>query len=593
MCGIVGKYNFNQDKVKVSDIENMLNTIIHRGPDNGDLWVKKNVGLGHRLLKIQDLSEDSFQPFQYENFVMTYNGEIYNFKELKKELEKEKIVFKTIGDTEVLIKCFKHWGVDTTLKKIEGCYAIGLYDNDTEKLYLIRDRFGIKPLHYYKDENKLLFASEIKAILSNKKIKREYNDENVIVSLACRLWMHPKWTMFKDIYNVEPGHYLEICDDNIKDIEYYKIDYENKIKDEKEAIDKFGIEFKNSVKKKLISKVPIAAFLSGGIDSSLLCKTVKDLNINQLNTYTICYENDNDLDLIHAKELAKKEDFNQHNILITDDYYTIENIDKVIYAVEEILIDKVYLPVYYNYKSAKEDGFTVVLNGQGSDEVWLGYIFNWNIFNFTNENDNIEKLINDYYLPNIIFKGKFNKEIENRIKNTLKIYLKDTLEKYEKNNNDDKLNDYSIMSINTILHDLLLQEDKLAMAHSVESRVPFVDNHRLVELSMSMSGNLKIKDGREKYILREYGKDLLPESIIKRRKYAFPEPPNVYDEKLRKLCENNWDKIKNCKIVKHIIDTEYLDNIDLFTDRELWWLLVYWRFENVFKMEGSINEKYN
>lgn len=584
MCGIVGKYDFKKI-VQKKEIENMLNLIVHRGPDYGKVWVKDNIGLGHRLLKIQDLSEKSFQPYKYENFIMSYNGEIYNYQELREILESKNIKFESSGDTEVLIKCFKYFGIPETLNRIEGCFAIALYDLECKILYLIRDRLGIKPLHYYKDKNGILFSSEIKAILQNAGIKRKYNVENIVISLACRLWMHPKWTMFKNIYNVEPGTYLKIEKNEIKEVRYYDFNYSNKINDENEAIQKFGDEFEKSVKKKLISKVPIAAFLSGGIDSSLVCKIAQNNMQENLNTYTICYEKDNDLDLIHANELAQKEKFNQHNILIKQEDYTIENIDNVIYAVEEILIDKVYLPVYFNYREAKNDGFTVVLNGQGSDEVWLGYIFNWNIFNYTHKTDDLNKLIEEYYLPNIIFKYKLNAKFKENIMQTLKKYLKDTLEVYSKKENDDKLNDYSIMSLKTILHDLLLQEDKLAMAHSVESRVPFVDDHKLVELSMQMPGNLKIKDGREKYILRQYGKDKLPKSIIQRKKYAFPEPPNVYDAMIKKLCQENWQEISKCKILNEIIDKRFWKDINLFSNRELWWLLVYWRFDNVFKME--------
>lgn len=214
-----------------------------------------------------------------------------------------------------------------------------------------------------------------------------------------------------------------------------------------------------------------------------------------------------------------------------------------------------------------------------------GYIFNWGIFNYTKDTDNIEELIKEYYFPNIIFKDKLKPSIINKMIKTLTKYLQDTLQQFSKEKNDDKLNDYSIMAIRTILHDLLLQEDKLAMAHSVESRVPFVDNHRIVELSMNIEGKLKIKDGREKYILREYGKNLLPDSIIKRKKYAFPEPPDIYDYRLREICNDNWKEISNCKIIKKIIEPKYLKNNKSFTDRELWWLLVYWRFENVFRME--------
>lgn len=584
MCGIVGKYNFNK-KVKEEEIQEMLNTIVHRGPDYGEIWIDNNIGLGHRLLKIQDLSEKSFQPYKYKHLVMVYNGEVYNYQELKEELKQENIGFNSNGDTEVLMKCFAQWGVNKTLHKIEGCFAIALYDKIKDELYLIRDRIGIKPLHYYKDENGIIFASEIKAILQNKEVKRKYNNDNIIISLACRLWMHPQWTMFNNIFNVAPGTYLKIQNNSINEIEYYDLDYTYNIDNEEEAIKDFRYEFENSVKKKLISKVPIAAFLSGGIDSSLVCKIAQDNMQSNLNTYTICYEKDNDFDLMHAKELAQRENFNQHNILITQEDYTIENIDDVIYAVEEILIDKVYLPVYFNYREAKKDGFTVVLNGQGSDEVWLGYIFNWNIYNYTNIDDDINKLIEDYYMPSIIFKDKFTKDFEEKIRKTLTKYLQNTLEKYSKVEEDDKLNDYSIMSIKTILHDLLLQEDKLAMAHSVESRVPFVDNQKLVELSMQMPGKLKIKDGREKYILRKYGEDKLPESIIKRKKYAFPEPPNIYDAKIKKICQNHWKEISECKILSQIIDKKFFEDINLFNNRELWWLLNYWRFENVFKME--------
>lgn len=584
MCGIVGKYKF-KGNIESQDIKNMLNSITHRGPDYGDIWLKDNIGLGHRLLKIQDLSQKSFQPYKYGKYVMSYNGEIYNYQIIREQLEKENIFFESSGDTEVLIKCFEKYGVNRTLNMIEGCFAIALYDTVNDILYLIRDRVGIKPLHYYINNEGIIFASEIKAILQNKEVRKNYNLENIIISLACRLWMHPKWTMFNNIFNVDPGTYLKIEKDKVKEIKYYDLKYTNELNDEKIAIQEFGNEFEKTIKSKLISKVPIAAFLSGGIDSSLVCKIAQDKMKNRLNTYTICYEKDDDQDLIHAKELAEKENFKQHNILIKQEDYTIKNIDEVIYAVEEILIDKVYLPVYFNYREAKKDGFTVVLNGQGSDEVWLGYIFNWNIFNYTKETDDVEKLIESYYMPNMIFKGKFKKDFNENIKNTLKKYLKDTLEKYSKSENDDKLNDYSIMSIKTILHDLLLQEDKLAMAHSVESRVPFVDDHKLIELSMKMPSKLKIKDGREKYILRKFGEDKLPESIIKRRKYAFPEPPDIYDSKIKKICIENWNSISKCKILNRIIDKKYWENIDNFSNRELWWLLVYWRFESVFKME--------
>lgn len=210
MCGIVGEYRFDKYNVKKEDVQRMLDTIIHRGPDYGKIYVNNYIGMGHRLLKIQDLSEDSTQPYKYNNYIMIYNGEIYNFQELRDNLKSVGYEFSTIGDTEVLIKCFDFYGVEKTLNIIEGCFAIALYDTKKDKLYLIRDRFGIKPLHYYMDEEKILFASEIKAIISNNTVTRKYDIENVLLSFACKLWMHPIKTMFKNIHNIFPGTYIEI-----------------------------------------------------------------------------------------------------------------------------------------------------------------------------------------------------------------------------------------------------------------------------------------------------------------------------------------------------------------------------------------------
>ncbi|MCX8131464.1 MAG: asparagine synthase (glutamine-hydrolyzing) [Clostridia bacterium] len=587
MCGLVGKIKFNGNHVEKSEIEKMLELIIHRGPDAGDIWTEKNIGLGHRLLKIQDLSENSIQPYINEDFVMSYNGEIYNFADIKSELILKGKTFKSDGDTEVLIKAFSSWGIEKTLKKIEGCFAIALFNKKARKMYLIRDRFGIKPLHFYKDEECIVFASEIKSILANSNIRKDYNYETVMISLASKLWMDPELTFFKDIYTIEPGTYLEINNDSVVKKYYYELSYDNGINDENVAVNQFANIFEDSVRKKLISKVPIAAFLSGGIDSSLLCKVANDNLQEPLNTYTIHYNNDNDLDLNHALELVNKEKFKQHNILIANEHYMLKQIDEVIYHIEEILIDKVYISVYFNYKAAKNDGFTVVLNGQGSDEVWLGYIFNWGIFKFINQNDNIDTLLKEYFIPNMIFGNKLKPDIKHNIEKTLRDYLNRNLVKYQKDKDeDDKLNNYSIMAIRTILHNLLLQEDKLAMAHSVESRVPFVDSHKLVELSMSISGNIKIKDGREKYIPRTYGKSFLPQSIVDRKKYAFPEPPSVYNHQIKEICMDNWKQISGGRMAKEIILPEYLNSINNFSDVELWWLLVYWRFEKVFVMEG-------
>ena len=581
MCGIVGKINFNNEKIKKEEIRKMLKVLRHRGPDGNNVYINNNVGIGHVLLKIQDLTDDSLQPYEYENYVLAFNGEIYNYIKLKEDLIKKGYKFKTCGDTEVLIKYIHCYGLDKALREIEGCYAIVLYDKENKITHIIRDRFGIKPLHYYKDENKIVFASEIKSILEDKNIKKQVDFETMAISFNCRLWMDPKKTLFRNIYMLEPGHYLRINNTIVEDIQYYKLDFSEKYEDSRELIKDFSIEFMDSINKKLISKVPIAAFLSGGIDSSVVCKLLNDNTSEPLNTYTICYNKDKDLDLNHAKELGLKEGFKQHNILISEDMYNIENIDKVTYGVEEVLIDKVYIPMYFNYKAAKDDGFTVVVSGQGADEVWLGYIFTWRLFEFLGNKANIDTLLKQYYLKNMLFYNKLNDDFKKILIPTLKNYLNKNLQL----NSKDVLNSYSDLSIKTILHDLLMQEDKIAMAHSVESRVPFVDNHKIVELAYKAPSGLKIKDGREKYIIRKFSEGKLPDSIIKREKYPFPEPPSIYNEKIRELCIANWQDILKSKILSKVIDFNNIREVDDFSATEQWMLLAYWRFEKVFDVE--------
>ncbi|MDY4420145.1 asparagine synthetase B family protein [Clostridium perfringens] len=278
MCGIAGIYRFDNKSVDNSLLKQMSDILSHRGPDNFGIYKKHNYGVIHRLLKIQDLSKNSNQPIESERYIMSYNGEIYNYLELKKNLQDEGMVFISDGDTEVLLACFEKYGIKKTLEFIDGCYAIALYDKKKDQLNLIRDRMGIKPLYYYKNNNKLVFGSEIKAILQDKEIEHYYNIDTVLLSFLCKLWMPQKETLFKDIFMIEPGSIMVIDKKEVKFIKYYEHKYNIKeyLDSEDEIEKQFGEIFKNSIRKKLISKVSVAAFLSGGIDSSLICKEVVD-----------------------------------------------------------------------------------------------------------------------------------------------------------------------------------------------------------------------------------------------------------------------------------------------------------------------------
>lgn len=390
-----------------------------------------------------------------------------------------------------------------------------------------------------------------------------------------KLWLSGSETFFKDVYLIPPGSYFIIKDGKIKAKKQYYVFKQNENPDlpVDEGVKFFEKYFSDSVRSRLISKVPVAAFLSGGIDSSLLCKYVKD-NINeQLTTYTIEYESDTKLDLKHAKKLSEKEEFEFKKTQINPDIYSLENMDEITYHMEEIMMDKVYLADYFNFKAAKKDGYTVVLHGQGGDEPWLGYLHTEKIYS---ENQSFESLTS-FFMTEMVFSNKINPKIKTRLEEIILKYLNDNFGK-----SDDKLNNVAYLAVNTILHNLLLQEDKLAMAHSVEARVPYVDKD-LIELSFKLSGADKSKNNKEKYIASVVSKSKLPKSIIERDKLPFPEPPSNYDVHFRNLVSDNWKQISNSKLVNELINPELLYSIDNFNKKEIWWLLNLWRFEVVFE----------
>lgn len=582
MCGITGIYKFDKSEISKKIIFDMNETLSHRGPDGGSIWIDKRIGLGHKLLKIQDLSDDSIQPFSYKNLVLTFNGEIYNFQELSDELKKNGYVFETSSDTEVVIKAFDFWGVNC-IHNFFGSFAFAVYNKETEDLYLIRDRYGIKPLYYFESKQKeISFASEIKAILKNPEVKTGFNYDMLGVALSCNLWLSPNSSYFNHIKLLEAGTYLKCNKSGVEKNNYYSIKNLPNNKFEKEVIEEFKILINNSVKDKLISQVPVAAFLSGGIDSSLVCKLAKQNYKEILSTYTIHYTLKED-DYLFAKKMIEEEKFKGHNIWVSPSDYSIENIDKVIYHMEEVPVDKVYIPMYLNYGAAKKDKFKVILSGQGSDEPWMGYIFTWDIFKQLGDKFSLKFLTDSFYCgENMILISKLKPDFLQKAKKAVGLHLKDNL---FKSSSEDQLNDYSVFATKTIMHNLLLQEDKLGMSHSIECRVPFVDDHRIMELALSTPSSIKIKDGREKYVIREASRDSLPREIVDRSKNPFSEPHGrLYEEFINSICLSNWAYISESKILNNILKDGSMKKMDDFSSIELWWLLCIWRFEKIFNI---------
>ncbi len=571
MGGLCGK--FNLDKTKKIDknvINKMADKISHRGTKKNQIWCEGSIGICHMGRSGLNLIVNN------EDYSLAFDGRIYNIKELNKELQDES--WQNISDEEILLKLFTIWGVDQTLNKIDGTYAIVLYEKRGGKLFLIRDKLGIKPLHYYMVDEQCFFSSEIKSILPYVGSDLSYDTESVLVALSCNLWTDPQRTIFKDVYTVEPGYYLEI-DKEVKKKYYYQFKPETINYDIKELIDRMDKEL-NQIIEMDLENDDIAACLSGGLDSSLVCKIAGNKMSEPLDTFTVYYEQSQNEDLEYANMIAQNENFNARKTLVKKDDYSVEMLDRVLYAVEDFLLDKVYVALYKNYEIIKKNGFQTVLAGEGSDELWIGYLFKWGIFNVYNNEISYNELIEKYYLPQMIFGKKIKKKYVEKTKEVLLNYLEKNITKNEEY--PDYLNEISTLAIRTILHNLLMQEDKIGMAHSLENCVPFVEKKGLFELAMSTPGKLKIADGREKYPIRELGKKYLPSSIVERNKLPFPEPSMEYDEVIKGLCIKYWEEIKSTKILVDLLETQYWETIENFNRKEQWFLLMMWRFETVF-----------
>jgi len=366
MCGING-FNFKDQKL----IEKMNEKIKHRGPDGHGIYLDNNFSLGHRRLSIIDLSEKGKQPMFNEDksLCLIFNGEIYNFKELKEKLKNHKFFSNT--DSEVILHLYEEYKEDC-LKYLNGIFSFAIYDIKNKELFLARDRIGVKPLYYYYDSGKLIFSSEIKAILEHD-IKREIDLE--AMNHYFRLMYVPApLTMFKNIFKLKPGHYLKFKD-KIEIKKYWDIKDFKKIKDKKEIIKKIQELIKQSVKGQLISDKPVGLFLSGGIDSTSVLGIAKEFK-KDLKTFSVGFDiNDPNRKFNADLDLARKTSKyygTEHYELLINSKDVLENLEKVIYHMDEPIAEPTQIATYLLSKLAKKH-VDVVLGGDGGDELFGGY----------------------------------------------------------------------------------------------------------------------------------------------------------------------------------------------------------------------------
>jgi asparagine synthase (glutamine-hydrolysing) len=583
MCGICGEINLRIG-VRPDSIKKMCRVLAHRGPDDeGMVFIKGDqyaelrnaleftpvqnyfdVGMGHRRLSIIDLSSAAHQPMCNENrsVWIVYNGEIYNFHDLRKELIDKGHLFKSNSDTEVILHGYEEWGVDC-LNRFRGMFVFALWDNNRKRLFMARDRLGEKPLVYFRQNGQFAFASEIKALLQIPRIKREVNAYAIHHYLTYQYIPSPG-TIFQGIQKLPPGHYL-LYDrkGNIKIECYWRLHFSSNAQmgvDPQEVSDRIRKELEESVRLRLISDVPLGAFLSGGVDSSLIVGIMAKLSEKPVKTFSIGFEEKEFDELSYARLVSNHFATEHHEFIVKPN--AIEILPKLVWHYNEPFADSSAIPTYYVAHMTK-DYVKVVLTGDAGDENFAGYqrylLSKWvasfiripeklrkdllpnflrafSVFHLREEklnrlSDLVEVLSNDQarnYAELIkVFNAKEKEDVytEDFREKVEKIEPLDfLLKKFEDSGRENLLEQLLYVDINSYLpEDLLVKMDIATMANSLEARIPFLD-HKFMELVAGIPSNLKLKGTTTKFILKKTISNFLPEVILRRKKMGFVVP---------------------------------------------------------------------
>lgn len=554
MCGISGKIYFDtKKKIELLELKKMTDAIIHRGPDDEGHYINGNVGLGFRRLSIIDL-KTGHQPLSNSDssIWITFNGEIYNFKELKSDLEKKGYRFKTNTDTEVIVSLYEEYG-ENCLSYLRGMFAFVIWDNRKKQLFGARDRFGIKPFYYYIDQCQFVWGSEIKAITASYEIKKEI-DICALDSYFAYGYIAGNRSIYNSIRKLEPAHYFILKpfeSNSVKFHKYWDVAFEpDYSKTEAQWVDKIVNTLSESVKMRLISDVPLGAFLSGGIDSSSVVALMSRVSNDQVKTFSIGFKEEKYNELQYARLIAERYKTEHHEMIVEPE--SIELLPKLIKAYDEPFADSSAIPTYYVSKFAREY-VTVVLSGDGGDELFAGYdAFAKMMHIYSNPLNNslfnlgsriVNKIIPDYLFGKGItyYYSKRKKDIAAYFcmwKNyeREKIYNKNFLSQlgYSKaedyyiklihSSNGDTLSKFQKLWMRSYLvNDILTKVDRSSMMNSLEVRVPLLD-HKFAELSFQIPSTLKLKQQNKKYIFKKALNSFLPDEIIHHKKHGFATP---------------------------------------------------------------------
>lgn len=531
----------------------MCNTFEYRGPDGRGEYIDGHLGLGHRRLTIIDTSERSNQPMLSEDgqTVICYNGEVYNYVEMRKSLEAKGQTFKTTSDTEVMLHMYRHYGQDS-LAQFNGMFAFAVWDKQKQELLIARDRVGIKPLYYSITEKGIVFASELKALLAILGQKTEVN-RKIIDSYMSLGYCPTEETLFKNIYKLPPGHSLTIKNETVDITPYWDIEFD-KSEDKGEAyyVEEAERLFKDAVELQLRSDVPLGVFLSGGVDSSAVVAMMHELGVKDIKTFSVAWDYGKKFnETSYAQEVSEQYNTDHEEYFMTAADFR-EFLPQYIRHMDEPVTEAAAISLYYLAKKTKEK-VTVVLSGEGADEVFGGYpIYKYlqvvenykkvpawirRLFlnplarvlgpKFAKYADLSEMSIEESYFGVSFYETKqkrklysdsFAKECENfTIVDALSPY-------YQKTAGQDLQTRMQYIDYKSwLVEDLLIKADRMSMAASLELRVPFLD-HRLLEFTAKMPSKYRLKGGEPKYIIKKAMRSYLSDNILYRKKMGFPTP---------------------------------------------------------------------
>ena len=567
MCGILGIINRNKTEVSLNILSRMASVLAHRGPDDEGHFIDGNIGFYHKRLSIIDLSS-GHQPMISGDNVIIFNGEIYNYIELRDFLKKKGRNFRTNSDTEVILKMYEEYGPDF-VKQLNGMFAFIIYDKRENRIVAARDHFGIKPLYYFYDSERWIFASEIKAILQHPSVKADANYDHLQEYLTFQFLLDDS-TLFNKIYKMVPGNYMVINLNTMdfKSIKYWDPDFQiDNHHTEEYFIQELRHLLENAVKLQLRSDVPLGTYLSGGTDSSIVTMLASKNTSSQLKTFTGAFNEGPEFnETRYSNEIAAASNSESFVTYPTVEEFT-DVLPDLIYYLDEPVAGPGLFPQFAVSKLASQN-VKVVLGGQGGDEIYGGYAryivayleqaLKGAIFETNEEGEHIVSLTS--ILPNLPYIKQYVPMLKD-------FWKKDAFEPMDKryfrliDRNGGAFNYYSdefsrsynkelifgrfqklfnhpntLSYFNKMTHfdmfaslpALLQVEDRMSMSVSIESRVPLLD-HRLVELIASMPPAMKFKGAEMKYILKRAVKDLLPSRILERKdKMGFPVPLHMW-----------------------------------------------------------------